>query len=343
MPNSDWMSEFSDSDDLTLCDITFPASHDAGLSEAPDCYHAISTVGATVMNGRPDTICQEHDIAGQLMAGSRAFDVRIAMRGGEARTIHAEGGPIGKSGGGYGQLASTIMQQVDAFLAAHDGEIVIVRVSHTDATTGARVAQLVTDHIDATRLYRSGPRNLATVPLSSLRGKAVVIFEAAALPTTNPYEGLHRYTKYPGPEGQAQSGLLVCGQYAGFFANMVEVAKTGIHAGNAHGAHPRQRGGEHDHLFMVYWQEAFNVKNKTLLGSDTRIRSQRRLLKDKGPHFNLDYLLNLHRGDPVQPVKDVTSTVRPGQRKRFRPNWINLDFINDEVCAKVIEFNDDLM
>lgn len=342
MPNQDWMAAFSNRDDLTLCDISFPASHDAGLSEAPDCYHPISARGAAVMNGRPDTICQQFDIAGQLLAGSRAFDVRIAMRGDEPRTIHAEGGPVGKAGGGFGQTARSIFQQVDQFLAAHPGEIVIVRISHTDETTGARVAQLVRDHIDLSRRYTSGPRNLGVVPLRKLRGKAVVIFDAVALPNASPYEGLHRFGRFP-PNGGAMSGLFVCGKYAGFFANIVEVAKTAIACGNEHGEHPTNSQGRHDHLFMVYWQEAFNVRHKTLLEREPQLKNQGRLVKTKGTHFNLDYLLNVHRGLPVHPVKKVATEVRPGQHALFRPNWINLDFIDDHICAKVIEFNDDLL
>ena len=73
MANEQWMSAFTDRDDLSLSDITIPASHDAGLSENHFYpYHKTSP--------RKHCVCQEYDIAGQLAAGSRFFDLRIEKR-----------------------------------------------------------------------------------------------------------------------------------------------------------------------------------------------------------------------------------------------------------------------
>ena len=73
----------------------------------------------------------------------------------------------------------------------------------------------------------------------------------------------------------------------------------------------------------------------------------------RGTHYNLDFLLNCYRGvngmyhvthnPKVGSKTRVTLQIAPGKRLRHRPNWINLDFVNDEVCGKVIEFNQELL
>jgi hypothetical protein len=68
-----------------------------------------------------------------------------------------------------------------------------------------------------------------------------------------------------------------------------------------------------------------------------------KLVKDKGSHHNLDYILNLHRGDAVQQVGDERGKATPQTRHRFRPNIINLDFVNDISINKVLEFNSELL
>ena len=147
MANEDWMGAFTDTLNLTLADITIPASHDAGVSEV----HNLRYTGRIGPEG--DTIAQYYDITGQLEAGSRFFDLRIASHSGVLKTFHG-----GNMAGRWGQRADTVFGQVDDFLEDHDGEIVILRVSHTKEA--ANVGACVTANIDATRLYRSR-RNLA--------------------------------------------------------------------------------------------------------------------------------------------------------------------------------------
>src|SRR4051812_23469310 len=119
MPNADWMSGFTHRRDLFLTDLTFPGSHDAGLHEGEGGFH-----GYTRVASRVSTICQYGSIAYQLAVGSRAFDLRIASKGGVLRTFHGEGNVLANSGGGWGQDAVSIFKQVDRFLTNHPGEIV---------------------------------------------------------------------------------------------------------------------------------------------------------------------------------------------------------------------------
>lgn len=331
MANEDWMAGFTNRTDLNLTDITFPASHDAGLSEAVGGYE-----GYWVGSSSASVICQYTDIAGQLDAGSRAFDLRIAPKNGVLRTFHGEG--LGTLGGGWGQRADTIFQQIDTFLSNHTGEIVIIRISHTKESAG--VHNLILNTIDGSRLFKCGPRNLATVPLDKLRGKAIAVFDTDALAKVNPMGGLHRLLKHG---GDIQGGLPICGKYAGQSAGLLKMVKTALTYGNEHGTHTRTLGGKHDHLFMVYWQLALDVKTKTTKGQDQRLKTLKKIEESKGTHYNLDYLLNAHLGLNVaytmDEVNSVGTNVTFGNRLFHRPNYVNLDFVNEISCNKVIEFN----
>lgn len=340
MANEDWMAGFTNRDDLALRDITIPASHDAGLSEDDDCYIPYGRISS-----RAHVICQYHNIAGQLEAGSRAFDLRIAKKSGVLRCFHGEG-VFGSMGGGWGQRAVEIFQQVNTFLTNHPGEIVILRISHTKETAGVHNAIL--GNIDGERLYKSGPRNIATAPLSRLRGKAIAIFDGKALENTRTLDGLHRLVKHD-PDNPKHVGLPIFGKYAGQDADFKTMVQVAIKKGNKHGALTRSIGTKkHTHLFMIYWQLAMDVKTKTTNGQDERDENLRRVESDKGTHYNLDYILNLHRGLAVSGVKKgigktVKTKVTQDNRAWHRPNIINLDFVNEISVNKIIAFNNDLL
>lgn len=360
MPYPDWMAAFSDRDDLTLADITFPASHDAGLQEHQGGNgQSEGFTGFTKLGSAPDTICQYYDIAGQLSVGSRAYDLRIKKDdSGLLRTFHGEGNPLAKAGGGYGQDAASIFQQVNTFLQQHDGEIVILRISHTKEKDN--VHQLCHGFIHPDRRLKIGPRNLATVPLSQMRGKAICVFDEKALAEPQPYNGLHRVAKYDTKNNRfLGQGLPVCGTYAGQFAGtltgnqkMREMTQYAINCGNDHGQHTL-RLGKHDHIFMVYWQLAWNVKSKSINPDGARDRDLIKIDDNRGTHYNLDYLFNTYRGKPG--MYHVTWNPKVGFKTKarsncnatnfmkHRPNWINLDFVCDEACGKVIEYNNELL
>lgn len=341
MPNEDWMAEFTDRDDLTLCDITIPVSHDAGLSEAPGCY-----IPYTTSVGKAQTICQYTDIAGQLTAGSRGFDLRLARdKSGILRTFHGEGLPGGTLGG-WGQTANLIFQQINTFLANHTGEIVIVRISHTDESAGAH--QAILNYILGDRLLKCGPRDLTSVPLEKIRGKCIAIFDEKALARVDPIEGLHRFSKY-NAKNVLLGGLSICGKYAGWTADLSDMSKMAVKCSHEHGVSHTNSSpiGRLDHLFMIYWQIAAmsvtsSVKVFTVAGQYERKEDLEQIDKSKGSHYNLDYILNLHRGQSVSTGKEMLA-INPMHQRKFRPNMINLDFINDEIVNKVIEFNEELL
>ena len=333
MANEAWMSAFTDRGDISLSDITIPASHDAGLSKGHFYpYHMTSP--------RKHCICQEGDIESQLAAGSRFFDLRIEKKGNNLHTLHGEG--LGRLGGAHGQQAGEIFEQIDDFLSTNNKEIVILRITHTEEKH--KVHTLISQKL-RDRLYRTrNTQNIAHTKLSHLQGKAIAIFDKKALKEANSQEGLHRLTKVTAG-GKIEGGLGLCGEYAGGGAGMRSMARFAIERGNDHGTHSRNDRGWHDHLFMVYWQLTYDVEHKALAKANESRDDLVVIDKDAGPHYNLDYLLNTHKGIDTTPVcndkgKDpLKSNARKGKRQKHRPNIINLDFVNESVCNKVIAFN----
>lgn len=337
MANEQWMSEFTDRGDISLSDITIPASHDAGLSKNHFYpYHMTSP--------RKHCICQEGDIAAQLAAGSRFFDLRIEKKGSNLHTLHGEG--LGRLGGAHGQKAGEIFEQIDGFLSTYKKEIVILRITHTEEKN--KVHELLSDKL-RDRLHRGmNNYNIAHTKLSLLQGKVIAIFDKKALKVANSQEGLHRLTKVTAG-GKVEGGLGLCGEYAGGGAGMQSMARFAIERGNDHGTHTRNDRGWHDHLFMVYWQLTYDVETKALKKANTPKSDLIVIDKDAGTHYNLDYLLNTHQGIDTTPVgndkgKDpLKSNARKGKRQKHRPNIINLDFVDEAVCKKVIDFNKEFL
>lgn len=146
---SDWMHQNLDSIGChTLSQLCLPASHDAGMSKLN---------GKTAFATDENTLCHHTDLLGQLQAGFRYFDVRPAISNGQFMTGHYSSvspdsigidlpplpsglpdfmsKPIddvngGSFQGGNGQSITSIIQQVNDFLA-NNWELVIINLSHT--------------------------------------------------------------------------------------------------------------------------------------------------------------------------------------------------------------------
>lgn len=103
----------------TLRHITMPGSHDAGMGTFTG-----GTIGAHLAN----TQTQYLDFYGQLMAGSRYFDLRPVISNGKWVSGHyAEVGEIWL--GGNGQPIAEIIQQINKFTAQYK-ELIIINLSH---------------------------------------------------------------------------------------------------------------------------------------------------------------------------------------------------------------------
>lgn len=340
MANEDWMRSYTSSTTLRLRDLTLPASHDAGLPEGGIEKYNPGFIGRKIASKR-HIICQHYNIEGQLQAGSRFFDLRISTHNNVLTTFHGEG-LFGSIGGGWGQDVESIFNQVADFLRAHTGEIVILRISHTSEANNAKA--LADRLIPRDLRYCGLGKNLARVPLNELKGKAILIYDPAAMSTPVPGEGFHRFGKYTSKTDRSEAnleGLFICGKYAGQGADMTAVAKMAINKANEHGPH-HHHGNPDAHLFMVYWQRAMDVQRKTVLTDDTPYPEDLNAIDPRKPvHYNLAYILNGHLAKPVAPIGGVSYTdeLRVGKRHRFKPNLINLDFVDDNICSKIIAFN----
>jgi hypothetical protein len=122
---TDWMQQSMGSlANRTLKHICMPGSHDAGMST-----FTRGSGGASYIN----TQAQYLDFYQQLMAGSRYFDLRPVLSGGQWVSGHytvlrTDLGAIGL--GGNGQSLADIIRQVNDFTSKYK-ELVIINLSHT--------------------------------------------------------------------------------------------------------------------------------------------------------------------------------------------------------------------
>lgn len=102
----------------TLGQFCMPGSHDAGMSTVTSGRF----LGGTI--GQGDVITQTNSIGGQLQLGSRFFDIRPVLAGGQFATGHYTG-----KTGANGELMSSIIADINAF-TANNAELIILDLSH---------------------------------------------------------------------------------------------------------------------------------------------------------------------------------------------------------------------
>lgn len=185
--------------------ICLPGSHDAGMSTLSH-----STILAIPQN----TLTQWIDIAGQLAAGIRYFDVRPVISAGQFVAGHYS--KIGDNWvGGNGQDIESMIDQINTFLSTNQ-ELVILDLSHMYNTDEEwrdlnpdEFSQLLTQLEDLQHRYigPTGPNgDLSVLPLNSFiaTGACVVIINSQtslAMPTTLPtgvfpYSALNIFNSY---------------------------------------------------------------------------------------------------------------------------------------------------
>eukprot|EP01040_Poterioochromonas_malhamensis_P011510 gene11510-12549_t len=145
--------------DRCLRDITLPGSHDAGMSE----IHS-----STAFSDATNTKTQSLNIHDQLIRGSRYFDIRPIIGGGQYWTGHYSYiSQISSNQGSRGQSIDSVIQNINDFTASHN-ELVILKLSH-DTNTDVGNSQ-----------YRSFTKDeIASITFFSefIRGRpAVIVF-----------------------------------------------------------------------------------------------------------------------------------------------------------------------
>jgi len=161
-----WMSLLPGATPLNK--IVLPGSHDAGLGVTRNC--------APPGLGEMFSKTQLYTVAGQLEHGARYFDIRVDYDKGRLVTYHRTGA-LGCSG----EYVDSLLSSVNAFLSSNPSETVILKFSKTRDYQRDPVLtkRLLDDQIGrfSRRFRNASVTNLAQLPLSELRGKAVMVFD----------------------------------------------------------------------------------------------------------------------------------------------------------------------
>ena len=184
-PPPNWMqANLATLGDRTLRNLAIPGSHDAGMSSFSDNS---KTGFGTEANTRTQTL----DLAGQLAAGARYFDIRPVISGGVFRAGHYSFvAPIKSFQGANGQLISEMIDQINAF-TKDNKELVVLNLSHDLNTDLPNDSFRPFDQAEYDRLFNDllrlenrfvAPSDPTTVDLTTLKlndfiggGKAAVV------------------------------------------------------------------------------------------------------------------------------------------------------------------------
>jgi hypothetical protein len=197
------MSKYIMGKGLQLHQIVMPGSHDAGVFDGMANSGKLGNTGWA--------ICQNGDLAHQLDAGSRVFDLRARVvratntvgQGNHSNVRFYHGG---KKGGSKGGGVEVELHNVKAFLDANTSEFCILRLTKSGGCCD-EVMDIVKT-ILGDRLYRF-PGNIATHLVELMRGKAIVVFDGT-FKGHDQREGLHFYKKNDG----VPLGLGIQGEYS---------------------------------------------------------------------------------------------------------------------------------
>lgn len=180
--SASWMEEmlFPEKENYSLKDIVIPGAHDAGMS----VLTAIGGKSAYTIN-ECNTLTQTMNVAQQLNAGIRMFDLRIDMYQGRLYAKHAPSDCMDDAvGGGYGEPLGNILTAVKSFLDIHKKEVVILSFCHfcDRHLSIENQAKMITDSLGKDKLFDTEGRTVKDIPLKDLAGKVLVSFEEHAYP-----------------------------------------------------------------------------------------------------------------------------------------------------------------
>ena len=171
----------------TLRQICMPGTHDAGMS---------TVASGTLFSDSCNTQTQTTGILGQLQAGSRYFDIRPVISGGQYLTGHYSDIGSGSTNtwqGGNGQSIASIISDINSFTASN-GELIILNLSadlDTDLGNGSYAAFTQAQWNALLSILQGGISNLfvysasdlSTLPLNTYIGNgnaAVVVIVSPA-------------------------------------------------------------------------------------------------------------------------------------------------------------------
>ncbi|MBS1975415.1 MAG: hypothetical protein JST13_13775, partial [Bacteroidetes bacterium] len=159
----------------TLKDIAIPGSHDAGMSVLTA---AIGQVSGTI--NPCNTLTQIQDIAAQLNAGIRMFDLRCGTFNKQVYVKHSSSDCIDSAiGGGFGEKLSNITSAINEFIHKNTGEIVLLSFSHFCEKEIAQhaLADSIVAGIGKDIIFKKTSKLLSGLTLKELAGKVIITFE----------------------------------------------------------------------------------------------------------------------------------------------------------------------
>jgi hypothetical protein len=239
---SAWMADYADS---TLAQLSIPGSHDAGMSTVT--YDTIGGAGG-------NSLTQIINIAGQLEAGIRYFDLRPFWK--QEKTIYTGHFTMtmGALEGCSGESMEDVLDAVRTFISdtAHTDEVVILKFSHYAYSTPEIVSAIRTLYffnnksdtltirqnminllVDQVNQYlgdylyqapENAPR-IAQTKLSDItkgKGKVIILFDLEGLKKVNfEGKGFYSYADLPVDKTDAETSSISDPAQAQALADMV--------------------------------------------------------------------------------------------------------------------------
>ncbi|MEO0066060.1 MAG: hypothetical protein RI983_1386 [Bacteroidota bacterium] len=172
-----WMENFlgPDTSSLSLKDIVFPGSHDAGMS-------VLTATGGQQKGtiNACNTLTQLIGIEQQLQQGIRMFDLRVGAYNKMLYTKHAASDCMEDAiGGGYGERLKTVAVGLKKFLEENKQEVVLISFSHfcEKEVPLSQLQDSLLNWIGQEHIYNNSAATIADVPLKQLAGKVILSFE----------------------------------------------------------------------------------------------------------------------------------------------------------------------
>jgi hypothetical protein len=180
-----WIGDllFPEKKHYRLGDIVIPGAHDAGMS----VLNGVGGKDHKFVN-RCNTLTQSVNVARQLNAGIRMFDLRIGQFKGELYTKHSPANCMEESrGGGWGEELGKILDATRSFLDSNRKEFVILNFSHfCDTPVSIREqARFIQERLGERYLFPSKKIFFRNLTLEEVAGKAIVLFENHAFSEFN--------------------------------------------------------------------------------------------------------------------------------------------------------------
>lgn len=296
----DWMNNLSDS--AMLDSVMMPGTHDAGMSETHHCH-----VLAGMETGYVRT--QSLPVFGQLMGGSRYFDVRVDYDHDQLVTYHRTG-KIGCNG----QPLKDVFNETVDFLKKYKSETAILKISHIREDRGdkekikKKIEAMVSTYYEP-YIYKNfdSSINLTKIPIKELRGKIVVVFDYSDFIDTS--AGRFRYIDgYKSGKCYifSPANLTVCDSYSNT-SSFYEMKADQLTKWNNCGAFGKGR------LFLLSWT----------LTAKTPIKDPTIPVLAKKANTELPYVLF----DQI------------ALKKNTKPNIVYIDFLDSLTAQAIISYN----